>query len=476
MAQVNPNYSMLETDSSISGSEVIPTQDATTLIDGKVTIDAIKTYVFTGITASATELNYLDITTLGTGAASKAVVLDTSADYTWPAAGTLTHAGTAAIAFTGTAVTKGINFAGATPAYADHDDAFIAVGTYNDAVTIANTSAYSFIPIQVNLSSTGNVSSAGQQVAAMRLRVDTDTNAQGNTAIAVAQLRSDLSQNCYAFSGISQSANISDNITISPGEFQVGFWQVTGAGNIICSTGNVSVVEARMAGTGTGVDYVGLFGINTAATIDSVIKANVGAGTVTNGVSVAGTMTNGINISGTMTDAITITNTATALAATCSAIGASGRTATLTGSMANGNLGDGYGAVELQLNATGTLAGQITGLSNWINVGASAVCGSNKLVAQDNGIYVPSAGTPMASAIGIIGMRMQYVAEGGENPGALHLFDTNIYSNVLTSLFRVNAIVDMGGSTGAQTGNDYKIPLFYDQTAGQLWYVNIYHS
>jgi len=38
-----------------------------------------------GVTATAAELNYLDITTLGTGAASKAVVLDANGDYTWPA-------------------------------------------------------------------------------------------------------------------------------------------------------------------------------------------------------------------------------------------------------------------------------------------------------------------------------------------------------------------------------------------------------
>ncbi len=43
------------------------------------------------IGASAAELNYLDITTLGTGAASKAVVLDTGEDYTWPATGVLTY-------------------------------------------------------------------------------------------------------------------------------------------------------------------------------------------------------------------------------------------------------------------------------------------------------------------------------------------------------------------------------------------------
>lgn len=54
----------------------------------------ILTYGGTGITASGAEINYLDIATLGTGAASKAVVLDAGEDYTWPATGVLTYGGT----------------------------------------------------------------------------------------------------------------------------------------------------------------------------------------------------------------------------------------------------------------------------------------------------------------------------------------------------------------------------------------------
>src|SRR3990167_5303383 len=43
----------------------------------------------TAVSATAAELNYNDITTLGTGAASKAVVLDAGDDYVWPATGVL---------------------------------------------------------------------------------------------------------------------------------------------------------------------------------------------------------------------------------------------------------------------------------------------------------------------------------------------------------------------------------------------------
>jgi hypothetical protein len=41
------------------------------------------------LTSTTAELQYLDITTLGTGAASKAVVLDANGDYIWPATGQL---------------------------------------------------------------------------------------------------------------------------------------------------------------------------------------------------------------------------------------------------------------------------------------------------------------------------------------------------------------------------------------------------
>jgi len=58
---------------------------------GVLTYGVLKDPAATTITATGAELNYLDITTLGTGAASKAVVLDAGDDYTWPATGILTY-------------------------------------------------------------------------------------------------------------------------------------------------------------------------------------------------------------------------------------------------------------------------------------------------------------------------------------------------------------------------------------------------
>lgn len=62
-----------------------------TLASGS-TLDVAGTFEIANVamTATAAELNYNDIASLGTGAASKAVVLDSGEDYTWPNTGVLT--------------------------------------------------------------------------------------------------------------------------------------------------------------------------------------------------------------------------------------------------------------------------------------------------------------------------------------------------------------------------------------------------
>ena len=67
----------------LSGTEL-------SILDG-ATVTTAELNILDGVTATAAELNYLDIAALGTGAASKAVVLDSGDDYTWPATGVLTY-------------------------------------------------------------------------------------------------------------------------------------------------------------------------------------------------------------------------------------------------------------------------------------------------------------------------------------------------------------------------------------------------
>lgn len=62
-----------------------------TVIGGTIDITGTLKIGGTAATATAAELNYLDISSLGTGAASKAVVLNSSGDYTYPATGTIVY-------------------------------------------------------------------------------------------------------------------------------------------------------------------------------------------------------------------------------------------------------------------------------------------------------------------------------------------------------------------------------------------------
>lgn len=64
-----------------------------------IKVDASDLNATLGTTATKTELDYLDITTLGTGAASKAVVLDASGDYTYPSTGTIVYPASSTAAF-----------------------------------------------------------------------------------------------------------------------------------------------------------------------------------------------------------------------------------------------------------------------------------------------------------------------------------------------------------------------------------------
>lgn len=84
----------------IAGTAITSTAAELNLLDA-VTASSGELNTLDGVTAVSGELNYLDITTLGTGAASKAVVLDAGEDYTWPVGGVLTY-GAGAISATGT--------------------------------------------------------------------------------------------------------------------------------------------------------------------------------------------------------------------------------------------------------------------------------------------------------------------------------------------------------------------------------------
>lgn len=87
--------------------EVTSTHTELNLLDG-VTATTAELNILDGVTATAAEINYLDIATLGTGAASKAVVLDASSNYTSPGAGTWTWSASSTVNFAGTIQIGGV--------------------------------------------------------------------------------------------------------------------------------------------------------------------------------------------------------------------------------------------------------------------------------------------------------------------------------------------------------------------------------
>lgn len=66
------------------GTPVTSTAAELNIMDG-VTSSTAELNILDGVTATFAEVNYIDLATLGTGVASKAIVLDASGDYTGPA-------------------------------------------------------------------------------------------------------------------------------------------------------------------------------------------------------------------------------------------------------------------------------------------------------------------------------------------------------------------------------------------------------
>jgi hypothetical protein len=152
-----------------------------------------------------------------------------------------------------------------------------------------------------------------------------------------------------------------------------------------------------------------------------------------------------------------------------------GRVAKFVGTVAAPAHADGYGAVEIDITASGTFAGPyVAASSTWLNYAAAAVPGAHIITPHNDGVYVPS-GITSSSATVIMGGRFHYIADDGANPGSLYVFSTNIYSNALTAIFHVNAAVDITWATGTKSGGTAgNFPFFRDVTAGVTHYVNTY--
>lgn len=154
-----------------------------------------------------------------------------------------------------------------------------------------------------------------------------------------------------------------------------------------------------------------------------------------------------------------------------------GRIAKFDGTVLTPNFGDGYGAIECNLNiGTGAVPGFVAVGSYWANLGAGTTFSAGGTVSPlDVGIWCPTGATLTNSKM-IMGLKMSCVIDDGANPGSLYLFYTNIFDNATTALFDVNTIVDFSATASAASSGAYKLPFLKERSTGTTWYMNIYTS
>jgi len=215
------------------------------------------------------------------------------------------------LALTGSTA-KTINFAGMTPAMTDADNSLLSYGTWNDEVDVGTQTAH-FVPFQVHMHST---TSAPYDIAAMRLRVDTDgSNAQN--AVQVMQIRSSISDDVASAGAFGAGMSIDAPMIVQTGEMVVGGFSMAGAYKPTSATNPVTILQAANWNTyaGTSVTQIADFYQNGAGnTVDDILRLNVIAGTATDGLHVSntsGTMTNGIRLTGTIGTDIILQNAET---------------------------------------------------------------------------------------------------------------------------------------------------------------------
>jgi len=136
---ISPNEQNQASDiGTATTSDLVAIIDVSATPDGITYGDGANILEMIGTTASAAELTYLDITTLGTGAASKAVVLDASGDYTYPATGTIIYPSSATLTLQSGST---FNVAGTFQIAASAVTATAAELNYNDITALGTGAA-----------------------------------------------------------------------------------------------------------------------------------------------------------------------------------------------------------------------------------------------------------------------------------------------------------------------------------------------
>lgn len=232
----------------------------------------------------------------------------------------------------GGTVTKGIDFSAATPAFSDSDDAFIAIGTWNDAIVISSQTQH-FVPIQVHLDSNTSVNA---NIAAARLRVDTIA-ANTLTNVYALQTRNTIANDVASAYGINASMSFG-TMAVQTGSCAVISAYLEGTGNITPAGSNpIDVVNITNVHSGTGVTNCLNVCNNTASAVSTVATLSNLQGAVTSMLYInnANTATNGILFAGTYTNVIDFGTTAVITGSLMDYVGITTKT---SGYLFNGSL------------------------------------------------------------------------------------------------------------------------------------------
>ena len=247
--------------------------DYIVIADGGLRLGAVDG---TSVTSTAAELNYSDIQTLGTGAASKAVVLDSGEDYTWPATGILTYgilkdpAGTSL-----TATTTELNFL---------DNSVAGTSVASKALVLGANKNTDVLALPVSGLKIGSGAGTAVSASAAELNVNTGVTAGAVTAskTVVAGAAKNLDTLSVALPGFG-AAGVEAAITAHAGGTQAAAQALSASKSVhliaTCATAADSVILPAATGTGTihiihndGVASCQLYAALT-ETIDNIASA-----------------------------------------------------------------------------------------------------------------------------------------------------------------------------------------------------------
>ncbi len=412
-----------------------------------VTSTAAELNILDDCTATYAELNYLDIVALGTGAASKAVVLDANSDYVFPNTSTISWAGGGSVSAlrignwkAGQAAGNAVVFAAGMDSWTASDGQLDALAVFGESVADL-TAAYS--------------AKAGRFRHLVTFASDTVINQETYGAIGQLVIKN-ASLNHY-HAGL------------------MGTFETTTDCDIQTSYGAAAII-ARTGGAGTTVESGGLLAGFLAVQHMSAVTASAGkmAAFASHKTATGVAWPIGLFMqSGSVTKAADITANSDGFYVTVSALTAgdaySGIRSVVTAANPNNSYGlSGY----FEANITGSQAGSfVYGLGSWINVADTQVGGgANKyLCAQDNGIYMGTPGEYQNTRV-VFGLRAEAIGV----PADALMFPFSINTGgvrPITALFDIGDTTQMGLVTGKTEIDEY-VPFFRNDD-GNMRYVHL---